>query len=148
MQSFNVSKKQFSEREQWGSNLASQSSSLAKERGTLTAEIEALKSKLEIEFENKNKLKIKEKELYSAQQSYNDCKNKIDSLRAENSHLRSQLTSSDKFMSKMESKISKLETERENLMEDMTHFDAEKNKMEKKWRDRTELIESLEKKVF
>ena len=40
-----------------------------------------------------------------------------------------------------------MESERDDLLEDMSHFEEEKNKMEKKWRERTQLIQTLESKV-
>jgi len=50
------------EREQWSTDLATQTSQLAKERGTLCAEIESLKTQLNSELENRNRLRIKEKD--------------------------------------------------------------------------------------
>ena len=41
----------------------------------------------------------------------------------------------------------KMESERDDLLEDMSHFEEGKNKMEKKWRERTQLIQTLESKV-
>ena len=53
------------EREQWSTNLANQTSDLAKEKGNLMARIEILETELLKEKENRNTLKIKEKEIDS-----------------------------------------------------------------------------------
>ena len=53
------------EREQWSTNLANQTSDLAKEKGNLIAKIEILETELLKEKENRNTLKIKEKEIDS-----------------------------------------------------------------------------------
>ena len=127
--------------------MATQTSQLAKERGALYAEVDALKAQLNAEMENRNKLRIKEKELESAHQSFKDGKEKLEIYRCENSSLRGELDTQEKCLTKMEAKLSNLEGEREQLIEEMMHFENEKKQMEKKWKDRTNVIEALEHKV-
>ena len=129
-------------------DLANQTSHLAKERGTLYAEIETLKTRLNGELENRQKLKIKDKELESAQNSLKITKEKLDLTKKENSSLATELSDCQRALAKLESAAIELESEREQLVEEMDEFEKEKNKMQKKWKDRTTVIQTLENKVM
>ena len=53
----------------------------------------------------------------------------------------------EKRLIECEAIMRKMESERLELLDDMDHFGEEKKKMEKKWRERSQLIETLEHKV-
>ena len=65
------------ERDQWSVSLAVQTSDLAKEKGSLTAHVELLRTELEKEKENRTTLKIKEKEIDAANLNIRDLKMKL-----------------------------------------------------------------------
>ena len=73
-----------SERREWSTNLANQSSELAREKGSLLAQIEKLKTDLDNDLENRNRVKIKEKELESALEALKEAKLKITKLKTSN----------------------------------------------------------------
>ena len=73
-----------SERREWSTNLANQSSELAREKGSLLAQIEKLQTDLDNDLENRNRVKIKEKELESALEALKEAKLKITKLKTSN----------------------------------------------------------------
>lgn len=118
------------EREQWSKGLASQTTDLAKEKGNLQAENEALKHKLAIEVkdckgliklvqfkaQNEKKLRIKEKELESSQQQIQDLKAKLDQKRRQAFELQAECDSHAKQLEKSERRLARGEADREHLL--------------------------------
>ena len=118
------------EREQWSKGLASQTTDLAKEKGNLQAENEALKQKLAIEVknlsklnkivqlkaQNDKKLKIKEKELESSQQQTQDLKAKLEQKRRQAFELQAECDSHAKQLEKSERRLARGEADREHLL--------------------------------
>jgi len=118
------------EREQWSKGLASQTTDLAKEKGNLQAENEALQHKLAIEVknckgliklvqfkaQNEKKLRIKEKELESSQQQIQDLKAKLDQKRRQAFELQAECDSHAKQLEKSERRLARGEADREHLL--------------------------------
>jgi len=135
------------EREQWSKGLASQATDLAKEKGNLQAENEALKQKLAIEAQNEKRLKIKEKELESSQQQIQDLKAKLEQKRRQAFELQAECDSHAKQLEKSERRLARGEADREHLLDEKEKFYAQKKINEEKWRERTMVIENLEEKL-
>ena len=93
-----------SERREWSTNLANQSSELAREKGSLLAQIEKLKNDLDNDLENRNRVKIKEKELESALEALKESKLKITKLKTSNEKVNipvSKFCKSEDFITKL-----------------------------------------------
>merc|ERR1712235_66883 len=121
------------EREQWSTNLANQTSDLAKQKGNLIAKIEILETELLKEKENRNTLKIKEKEIDSLNSVTRDLKLKSAQMAKRTEKAENTAEELEVLVQKLETRKEELKFENGQRQEEIEQLRLELESNEDKW---------------
>jgi len=135
------------EREQWSTNLANQTSDLAKEKGNLIAKIEILETELLKEKQNRNTIKIKEKEIDSLNSVTRDLKLKSAQMAKRTEKAENTAEELEVLVQKLETRKEELKFENGQRQEEIEQLRLELESNEDKWSRRNKQIKILEEQV-